>query len=349
MPESEQLERLFSDLKREVESYGLVYEELPEAVKRILSNREYFVVKYKLFEQSDGTYGKSVDEIGLDSSLASSLKAFGTSKMYAFQEQAVDSILEGKNTVVVAPTGNGKTVAFAVPIFQKILTEKEQPESEDNRSDRISKTRALFIYPTKALARDQLGMLERLTSTLDREVSIAVFDGDTPSYERQKILAKPPDIIISNFDTVEYHLRNNTHFAELLRNLSFVVVDELHTYVGAFGTHVHFILRRLRRTLREPEKLQLIGSSATVRNPKQFAEQLFNCSIIEIKCENGRRGRIHFVMLYPTKTSMTSMMAGCVRFLLSSGMKTLVFANTHKNAEVLNLALRHSGIHSDIH
>ncbi|MCL4519772.1 MAG: DEAD/DEAH box helicase, partial [Thaumarchaeota archaeon] len=165
--ESEQLERPFREIKREVESYGLVYEELPEAVKRILSNREYFVVKYKLLEESDGTYGKLVDKIGLDSSLASSLKAFGTSKMYAFQEQAVDSILKGNNTVVVAPTGNGKTLAFAVPIFQKILIEKELQEGEDNPgSDPIRKTRALFIYPTKALARDQLGMLQRLTSTL---------------------------------------------------------------------------------------------------------------------------------------------------------------------------------------
>jgi len=148
---------------------------------------------------------------------------------------------------------------------------------------------------------------------------------------------------------LEYHLRNRTSFASLLGELQFIVIDELHTYLGAFGSHVYFILRRLRRMSRNANNIQLIGSSATVRNPKQFAELLFNSEVTEIKCERGRRGRIHFVMLYPSKTSMTGMIVACVRILLSAGMKTLVFANTHKNAEVLNLALKHEGLGSEIH
>ncbi|HZW58465.1 MAG TPA: DEAD/DEAH box helicase [Nitrososphaerales archaeon] len=336
------LVRPLNEIKEEVESSGLDFETLPAAAKRILASREHYLVKYKLLEGQEADYGRTLDEIGIHAEIASPLERLGSERLYRFQEDAMLSILKGENAVVAAPTGNGKTIAFAVPIFHKILLEKEDRAQELGERREV---RALFIYPTKALARDQLRMLESLRG----RISLGVFDGDTPSNERQKILDLPPDVIISNFDTVEYHLRNNTHFAELLRTVRYVVVDELHTYVGAFGTHVHFILRRLRRILRDPEKLQLVGSSATIRNPKQFAEQLFNSTVSEVRCENGRRGRIHFVMLYPTKISMTSMMASSVRYLLSSGMKTLVFANTHKNAEVLNLALRHSGIPSEIH
>jgi DEAD/DEAH box helicase domain-containing protein len=351
--EAAHLERPFHEIRKEVESSGLDFQkDLPEAVIRILSSKRYYVVKYKLLEEHEAEYATmAIDEVGVDHDIASALEKLGIQRLYRFQEEAVLSVVKGENVVVAAPTGNGKTLAFAVPVFQMIMQDKKNYNVDDRESadSYHCKTLALFIYPTKALARDQLSILQKLGGSLEKKISIEVFDGDTQISERERILKKPPDVIISNFDTVEYHLRSNTSFSQILRTVKIVVVDELHTYVGAFGTHVHFILRRLKRVLREPGALQLIGSSATIGNPKQFAEQLFNSNVTEIKCENGTRGRIHFIMLYPTKTSMTGMIVECVRSMLSSGMKTLVFANTHKNAEVLNLALRHSGIQSDIH
>lgn len=337
----ELLERPFREIKTEVESFGFRYESLPEPVKRILSRRDCYVVRYKLFEEQEGDYGKSADQLVLEPLVISSLKEIGTEKLYRFQEEAIWSILKGENVVITAPTGNGKTLAFAIPIFHSIISQRKQEGEDGFRS-----TKALFVYPTKALARDQLRILRQLSGT---ELSVAIFDGDTPAEQRRLIVESPPDIIISNFDTLEYHLRNRTSFSGLLKDLRFVVIDELHTYLGAFGSHVFFILRRLRRVSRNRDKIQFIGSSATVRNPKQFAELLFNSEVTEIKCERGRRGRIHFIMLYPSKTSMTGMMVGCVRTLLAAGMKTLVFANTHKNAEVLNLALKREGLGSEIH
>ncbi len=325
----------------EVESNGIKYDEIPEAAKRILSRKEHYVVRYKLLEEQDAEYGKPVEKLPIDPELISLLKDARTNRLYKFQEEALNSILKRENAVITAPTGNGKTLAFAVPIFHLIL-EGKKGESEEA----LATTRALFIYPTKALARDQIRVLQKF---IPERVRAAVFDGDTPGSERGRILNFPPDVLISNFDTIDYHLRNRTQYSLLFRDVQFVVVDEIHTYLGAFGSHVFYILRRLARTSQNRDRIQLIGSSATIRNAKQFAEQLFNRSVTEIRCDKGRRGRIHFIMLYPEKISMTSMIAGCVKVLLASEMKTLVFANTHKNAEVINLALRNDGVMSEIH
>jgi DEAD/DEAH box helicase domain-containing protein len=339
----EKLARRPEEIRQEVQKEGIEFEILPETVKRILLRREYYVVKYKLLKEQDGEYGQDVRSLQLDPSIISSLERLGTKRLYKFQEEATWAILKRENVVITAPTGNGKTLAFAVPIFHSIISESK----DHGKESQLKTVKAVFVYPTKALARDQQKILQRLAG---EELSIEIFDGDTPQNERNRILDSPPDVIITNFDVLEYHLRNRTRFVNLLRDLQFVVIDEVHTYLGAFGSHVYFILRRLQRIQRkENRKIQFIGASATVRNPKQFAELLFNSKVIEIKCEKGRRGRIHFVMLYPSGTSMTGMIVNCVRTLLSAQMKTLVFANTHKNAEVLNLALKRERLGSEIH
>jgi DEAD/DEAH box helicase domain-containing protein len=342
----EKLARRPEEIRQEVQKEGIDFESLPETMKRILHRREYYVVMYKLLREQEGEYGRDVGSLQLDPSIISSLEKLGTKRLYKFQEEATWAILKEENVVITAPTGNGKTLAFAIPIFHSIISETK----DHGKESQLNTVKALFIYPTKALARDQLKILQRLAG---EELSINIFDGDTPNDERNRILDSPPDVIITNFDVLEYHLRNRTRFVTLLRDLQFVVIDEVHTYLGAFGSHVYFILRRLQRIQRREStttrKIQFIGASATVRNPKQFAELLFNSKVTEIKCEKGRRGRIHFVMLYPSGTSMTGMIVHCVRTLLSPQMKTLVFANTHKNAEVLNLALKRERLGSEIH
>ena len=328
-------ERSFSEIKKEVESNGIEFEELPETVQTLLANRGYYVVKYNLQDEQAGEHGGELSESTLDPRLIDSLRSQGKSRLFGFQERAIDAILRGQHTVIVAPTGNGKTLAFALPIFHRILQQK-------NRSSRPS---TLIIYPTKALARDQLKALRDILP----EIKISVFDGDTVPDERRTIIDSPPEILISNFDTVEWHLRNHTRFSEILGRISCLVVDEIHKYVGAFGSHAYFILKRLKR-INQNQTLQIIGASATVRNPLEFARLLFDDdAVAEIKCETGRRGRIHFLMLYPSKSSTTNLIANSARFILAAGMKTLVFANTHKDAEVLNLALRQNGIRSDLH
>jgi DEAD/DEAH box helicase domain-containing protein len=178
-------------------------------------------------------------------------------------------------------------------------------------------------------------------------LDIAVLDGDTPKSERSAIFRKPPDILITNPDMLHIHLiRPRDPIRRLVRTAQHVVLDELHVYVGAFGSNVHFLLRRLQRIC---PRLQFIGASATVANAKEFAELLFGRSVISIHCDTGKKGVIHFLMLYPERISQSTMIASVAQQLVRHNLKTLVFANTHKNAEVISLIARRTRMKSAVH
>jgi len=132
----------------------------------------------------------------------------------------------------------------------------------------------------------------------------------------------------------------------LVSEVRHVVLDELHVYVGAFGANVHFLLRRLQRLC---PPIQLIGASATVSNAGEFAQLLFGRPVTTITCDTGKKGVIHFLMLYPEEGSHNTMMAKVARELVRHRLKTLVFANTHRNAEVVNLISRRIGLKSAVH
>lgn len=316
-----------------VKAEGLNYSDLPEIVRNILNTDKDFIAIYKYFEATDGEYGRNVDEINVHNGLKRALKEAGIYKLYKFQDEAINKILSRKDVVIVAPTGNGKTEAFTIPIMNMIAEEKTgrfYPLITNVKKG----IKALFIYPTKSLSRDQLLKIRRMGSYVG--ITVDVFDGDTGSSEREKIYNEPPDILITNFDILHYHLSHKTELSVLLKNIKYVVVDELHEYTGAFGSNVYFILKRLERM---SGPYQVIGSSATIANPKQFAEALFGRSVEVVECKRGRRGPMHFIMIYPSLRSHHSTIAEIVTNLVKAGFKTLIFSNSHVEAEIIKQIL----------
>jgi DEAD/DEAH box helicase domain-containing protein len=318
-------------VKRELAREGISPDGLPQPLQRILRMKGVRLARYKLFSEVEFAQGSEVEELNINPSLKAYLKARGIRRLYRFQEEALEKILAGKNVVICAPTASGKTEAFALPVVHSIM--------------RLGggTTRALFIYPTKALARDQLSKFKEIEAATG--VRFAVLDGDTPREEREKIYASPPEVLITNPDMLHLHLMLPwSEFRGLLHGVCYVVLDEIHEYTGAFGASIHFILRRLRRFA----NFQLIAATATLANPEEFASQLFGCSA-EPVAEEGRKGRLHFAMLYPEEGSETSLIVAIMRELYQEGLKNLVFANTHKNAEVILKVARKQKLRAEIH
>ncbi|MFX0168724.1 MAG: DEAD/DEAH box helicase [Candidatus Hodarchaeota archaeon] len=316
---------------------------LPEVLQRILADPSFRLVRYRQFPETVPEPGNAITASSLNEQLKKALSSQGITTLFKFQEEAFHHILAGKDVVISAPTATGKTEAFALPIIEQILTRRVGwgPLRAAEHRD----VQAIFIYPTKALARDQAGKLVKLAGTVGLDV--AVLDGDTPKSERAMIFRQPPDILITNPDMLHIHLiRPRDPIRRLVRTARHIVLDELHVYVGAFGSNVHFLLRRLQRLC---PPLQLIGASATVANAQEFTELLFGRSVTPIQCDTAKRGIIHFLMLYPERVSQSSMIASVAQELVRHNLKTLIFANTHKNAEVINLIARRTRLSSAVH
>src|SRR6266849_10529039 len=174
----------------------------------------------------------------LPAALARALIGQGISQLYAHQVATVESVREGQNVVLASPTASGKSLAFALPTLERVLTEPG--------------TRALYLYPTKALIGDQLRALQALAAALPGDVHprprVAVLTGDTPREVRIALADDPPAILLANPDILHHSLLpDHRRWRQLLGNLGIVVVDELHSYRGVFGAHVSLVLRRLRR------------------------------------------------------------------------------------------------------
>jgi DEAD/DEAH box helicase domain-containing protein len=316
---------------------------LPEVLQRILMDPANLLVKYEQFPETMPPLGSFVDQAPIRAELQDTLRRQGVTRLFQFQEEAIRAILAGKDVVISAPTATGKTEAFAVPVLEQIASRRlgwGPLRAAEGRS-----VQALFIYPTKALSRDQAKKLATLAASVGLEV--AVLDGDTPKAQRDEIFHHPPDVLITNPDLLHVHLiRPKGSVRRLLRSVRHVVLDELHIYVGAFGANVHFLLRRLQRLC---PPLQLIGASATVSNAQEFAELLFARSVEPVECGSGKKGIIHFLMLYPERVSQSTMIASVAQELVRHRFKTLVFANTHRNAEVINLIAQRTRLASAVH
>jgi DEAD/DEAH box helicase domain-containing protein len=316
-------------------------------LKGVLSSQKDYVVEYRLIQDSDSKLGSPVNELPVDEKLISVLSRKGIKQVYEFQDHSIKRILLGRDTVIVAPTASGKTEAFCIPILQKISERLHSyfPYLHTNLTRATgSQVSAIFLYPTKALSRDQLPKIRELAECVGRRVGI--FDGDTPLHERNAILSAAPEIIITNFDVLHYHLWHRTKFSYLLRTSQFLVVDEAHTYTGVFGANVHYIVKRLERLCKN--KLQIIAASATLPNAGQFCGTLFGREMEVIQGE-GRKGRINFVMLFPSLHSYRSLVLDLVKRTTGGGHKTIAFSNSHLGSELLSFYLSRQGIKIKVH
>ena len=306
---------------------------ISQITRSILFSKKHYVSHFKVIEEPEPEMGIALTESGLDQRIVDALSSKGIEKFFKFQEQAIENIISGQNTVITAPTASGKTEAFVVPVIQKIIDSKNSNKA----------IQAIFVYPTKSLSRDQYPKINEIA--LKADIRCAVFDGDTKQTERTEILLDPPQIVITNFDVLHYHLWHRSKFASLFNTVKFLAVDETHVYSGIFGSNVHYIIKRLKRIA---PKLQFIAASATLENALSFCEMLFGEKMIQV-CGSGRRGRIEFSMLFPSLMTQRSLMIDILKKLTSEKHKTLVFSNSHLNSELLTLQARRQKIDIKVH
>jgi DEAD/DEAH box helicase domain-containing protein len=206
--------------------------------------------------------------------LAAALGSRGVDRLYSHQAEAYAHVRSGRNVVVVTPTASGKTLCYNLPVLQGLM---ERPDS-----------RALYLFPTKALAQDQLAELSTLSSRLPIDVKVAVYDGDTPPGQRTAI-REGGHIVLTNPDMLHTGvLPHHTRWRKLFSSLEHVVVDELHSYRGLFGSQVANLLRRLKRVCDfYGSKPRFVCASATIANPRQLAERLLEEEKVAVVDRSG--------------------------------------------------------------
>jgi DEAD/DEAH box helicase domain-containing protein len=275
------------------------------------------VINVHIEKEQMPSYGCEVDELGFSESIASALKKSGVSRFFAFQEEAIRKIRQGKNVLVVAGTSMGKTESFLAPILEC---------AQSN----MTKCVALIIYPTKALATDQMDRISKLTQNIFG-VSFAKYDGDTGDSERRRIMVTPPSIFITNPDMLHLHLKD-PWIQELLSSLRYIIIDEVHNYSGVFGSHVHYVIRRLKRFT--SKSCQFVASSATIGNPKEFTELLFGEEFTLVTSDRDWKGKRSHIMVEPLHSKYTEAVY-LAEMLNRSGFKTIVFADSHLSSELV--------------
>jgi DEAD/DEAH box helicase domain-containing protein len=264
------------------------------------------------------------------SALAEAYQAKEIRELYSHQASTAELVRDGKNVVVVTPTASGKTLCYNLPVLNAVL---ENPD-----------TRALYLFPTKALAQDQLNELQDLAKRLNDSFGVFTYDGDTPS-DARKAIRERGHIVLTNPDMLHTGiLPHHTKWMRLFENLRYIVLDELHTYRGVFGSHLANVLRRLRRVAKfygsDP---QFICCSATIANPGELASQLIEKEV-EVVEENGApAGEKLFVFYNPPmvnrnlgiRRSYINEATRVAKEILSRKLQTIVFANSRLHTEVI--------------
>ena len=275
----------------------------------------------------------------MDERLRDVLRDRGIEQLYTHQAAAVGHALAGRHVVVTTPTASGKTLCYNAPVLSTIL--------------RDPSARALYLFPTKALAQDQLAELHELSNRLSRpgelEIGVFTYDGDTPQDARRAIRGRA-HVVLSNPDMVHSGiLPHHPRWAKLFENLRFVVIDELHAYRGVFGSHLTNVLRRLRRLCRHyGSNPTFICSSATIANPRELAESLVE-QPFELVSETGApRGEKVFLFVNPPVVNQQlgirrSYLAETRRIaaeFLKRKLQLIVFAQSRLATEILTTYLK---------
>src|SRR6266852_1454190 len=204
----------------------------------------------------------------LDPRLVESLGSRGVQQLYSHQAKAFEVVAKGENLVVVTPTASGKTLCYNLPVLQALV---QQPEA-----------RVLYLFPTKALAQDQLAELTELAKTLP-DMRMFTYDGDTPQDARRAVRGRA-NLVLTNPDMLHSGiLPHHTKWVNLFQSLRYVVIDELHAYRGVFGSHLANLVRRLKRICRHYGSApQFIMASATIGNPRELAERIIGDAVEEV-------------------------------------------------------------------
>ncbi|MFY8135559.1 MAG: DEAD/DEAH box helicase, partial [Aquimonas sp.] len=266
--------------------------------------------------------------------IANALRARGIERLYSHQAEAWQRAQAGEHFVVVTPTASGKTLCYTLPVLAGAI---------ENRA------KALYLFPTKALAQDQLAELLELNRAGNLGIKAHTFDGDTPGDARQAIRLHG-DLVISNPDMLHQAiLPHHTKWAQFFENLRYVVIDEIHSYRGVFGAHLANVLRRLQRICGfYGSKPQFILASATIGNPAEHASALIGAPVQAITDSGAPSGEKHLLLWNPPmvnrelgiRASARSQSTRIARLAIKAGLKALVFAQTRLLVEVITKYLK---------
>lgn len=266
----------------------------------------------------------------LDFRLRFALENRGISKLYSHQNEAYRLASYRQNYVAVTPTASGKTLCYNLPVLQEIVNDDT--------------SRALYLFPTKALAQDQKSELNEIINEMGVQLNSYTYDGDTSPAIRQKV-RKAGHIVITNPDMLHSAiLPHHTKWVSLFENLKFIVIDELHIYRGIFGSHVANVIRRLKRICQfygsDP---QFICTSATIANPKELAETLTGTSMSLISKNGAPASKKHFIFYNPPivnkplniRRSATLEVRKLAGEFLKNKIQTIVFARSRVRVEII--------------
>jgi len=273
----------------------------------------------------------------LHPALAAALRSAGIDALYTHQATAWQRVQTGQNLVVVTSTASGKTLCYNLPVLDSLL--------------RNPQARALYLFPTKALAQDQRDSLEKIRGSVDPKlpVHVATYDGDTPSAARPAI-RKTAQLVISNPDMLHSGiLPHHTLWAGFFQDLRFVIIDEMHSYRGVFGSHVANVLRRLKRVAHfYGASPQFILTSATIANPVELGRRLIEEDVSLVDDDGAARGERHFFIYNPPIVNRElgirrSTLLESVRIteeLLRHDVQTILFARARRTVELILGTLR---------
>jgi DEAD/DEAH box helicase domain-containing protein len=291
------------------------------------------VAAHRVIEPQPPRYAPWPD--GLDPRLVEALRRRGFEALYTHQAAAVESVRAGRNVCVVTPTASGKTLCYNLPVIDAVARDEA--------------ARALYLFPTKALAADQLVELRALAESAEIPLKTHTYDGDTPTSIRSVVRAAG-QVAITNPDMLHSAiLPHHTKWFKLFENLRFVVIDELHTYRGLFGSHVANVIRRLRRICRHYGSDPIfICASATIANPGELAERLLEAPVDLVTESGAPRGRKHILVVNPPVANPELGIRGSALLtgqhlaerLIGGGVQTIAFASSRTSVEVLTSYLR---------
>jgi DEAD/DEAH box helicase domain-containing protein len=299
---------------------------LAHILEQILSSEAYAdqIVHHEILPAQPASYAEPSKP--LPTELRSALERLGIRHLYSHQAQALDAIRAGNHVAVVTPTASGKSLVYNIPLLEEALKDET--------------IKALYLFPLKALEQDQQKALEEIISLIpgNPALSTAIYDGDTPSWKRRKIAASPPTVLMTNPDMLHLGiLAHHSNWREFFSRLKFVVLDELHTYRGVFGSHVANILRRLDRICTfYGSRPQFITTSATTAEPRELVEALVGKPFTVIDESGAPRPGRHFLFINPLTSPYTlasKLFVDCLR----AGLKTIVFTKARKITELIHM------------
>jgi len=271
----------------------------------------------------------------IDERIKSALARRGIRRLYSHQASAIAAVESGRNIVVVTPTASGKTLCYDIPVLNAILKDEE--------------SRALFLFPTKALAQDQAVELHELITEAGVDVKTYTYDGDTPQSAR-KAIRMAGHIVVTNPDMLHSGiLPHHTKWTRLFENLKFVVIDEVHHYRGVFGSHLANVIRRLRIICRfYGSNPVFICCSATIANPGELASKIIGSDVEVIDNNGAPMGEKHFIFYNPPVVNKelgirrSSLLEAeyLAEMLIRNSIQTIVFTKSRLNVEVLTTYLK---------